>query len=169
MTRAWQSGKARRWAGRLFGLVLGLALAAVLVSPAAAAGEREPVVVDPNSGLAISGIDPVAYFTDKNPVFGRPALELNLDGTVWRFRNEGNRAAFAAHPEVYRPRFGGYDPVAIARDRSVAGNPLIWAIVKERLYLFYSDQTRRAFLADPQAIAEQAARKWPAVARTAGR
>ena len=34
---------------------------------------------------------------------------------VWRFRNEGNRAAFAEHPEVYLPRFGGYDPVTIAR------------------------------------------------------
>lgn len=169
MTRAWQSGKVRRWLGRLLGLALGLALAAVAAVTMAGAGEREPVVVDPNSGLAISGIDPVAYFTDKNPIFGRPELEFNLDGTVWRFRNEGNRAAFAAHPEVYRPRFGGYDPVAITRDRSVAGNPLVWAIVDQRLYLFYSDETRRAFLADAQGIAERAARKWPVVARTAGR
>ncbi len=164
MTRAWRSGKARGRLGLLFGLVLAIAAAGL-----AAAGEREPVVVDPNSGLAISGIDPVAYFTDKNPVFGRPALELSLDGTIWRFRNEGNRAAFAAHPEVYRPRFGGYDPTAIARDRSVAGNPLIWAIVEERLYLFYSDETRRAFLADPQGFDDRATRKWPVVARTAGR
>ena len=145
------------------GIILGLA-PVDLGWPAARA-----VVVDPQTGLAINGFDPVAYFTDKNPIFGRPELEFNLDGTVWRFRNEGNRAAFAAHPEVYRPRFGGYDPVAITRDRSVAGNPLVWAIVDQRLYLFYSDATRRAFLADAQGIAERAARKWPVVARTAGR
>ena len=164
MTRARQAGKVRRTLGILFGLALG----AVAPSAISTAAEREPIVVDPNTGLAISGVDPVAYFTDKKPVFGRPELELDRDGAVWRFRNEGNRAAFAAHPEVYRPRFGGYDPIAIARDRSVAGNPLIWALVDGRLYLFYSDDTRLAFLADPQAIADRATRKWPVVARTAG-
>jgi hypothetical protein len=60
-----------------------------------------------NTGLAISGFDPVAYFTEGKALFGRPELELNLDGAVWRFTNEGNRGAFAKHPEVYAPRFAG--------------------------------------------------------------
>jgi len=163
MTRARQPGKPRR----LLGLLIGLVLAAAVAPPIVTAAEREPVVTDRNTGLAISGIDPVAYFTDKKPVFGRPEIELNSGGAVWRFSNEGNRAAFADHPEVYRPRFGGYDPVAIARDRSVAGNPLVWAVVGERLYLFYSDETRGEFLADHDSILARAVRKWPAVARTA--
>jgi len=149
--------------------MFGLALAAAGPAVLSVAAEREPVVADRNTGLAISGIDPVAYFTDGKPIFGRPDYELSLDGAVWRFRNQGNRAAFAEHPEVYRPRFGGYDPVAITRDRSVAGNPLIWAIVGERLYLFYSDEARREFLADSGAFVDRASRKWPAVARTAER
>ena len=73
------------------------------------------ILVDAHTGLANSGFDPVAYFTDDKPKIGRPDLELRADGTIWRFKNEGNRAAFADHPEVYMPRFGGYDPVAIAR------------------------------------------------------
>ncbi len=163
MTGARQPEKARKWLGVL------VALALALVPPAISwTAEREPVVTDANTGLAISGIDPVAYFTGRKPVFGRPALELKRDGAVWRFRNDGNRRAFAEHPEVYRPRFGGYDPVAIVRDRSVAGNPLVWAIVGERLYLFYSDEARSAFLADSDSIIARAARKWPAVARTVG-
>ena len=109
-------------------------------------------MVNPNTGLAISGFDPVAYFTDGKPKFGRPELELRVDGVVWRFRNEGNRAAFADHPEVYTPRFGGYDPVAIARGKSVPGHPLFWAVTGERLYLFYSAEARAAFLADPGRI-----------------
>jgi hypothetical protein len=164
MTGARQLEKTRRPAG------LFVALALFLVAPAiSCAAGREPVVIDPNTGLAISGIDPVAYFTDKKPVFGRPTIELKRDGAVWRFRNEGNRMAFAEHPEVYRPQFGGYDPVAILRDRSVAGNPLVWVIVGERLYLFYSDEARSDFLADSGSIIARAARKWPAVARTVGR
>jgi hypothetical protein len=131
--------------------------------------QAAPVVVNPNTGLAISGFDPVAYFTDGKPVFGRPDLELTYDGTVWRFQNEGNRAAFKANPDVYAPRFGGYDPVAIARGAWVAGHPLVWAVIGDRLYLFYDDQARAAFLADAGRIIATAERKWPDVVRIMGR
>ncbi len=100
---------------------VGRARCAALPSPAAPAGAPEPLVVNPNTGLALSGFDPVAYFTDGKPEFGRPDLEFRNDGVVWRFRNEGDRAAFADHPEVYIPRFGGYDPVAVARGEVGAG------------------------------------------------
>jgi len=151
--------------------VLVLAAIAVLIvgiippgqSRAAASG---PVVANAQTGLAISGFDPVAYFTDKQPRFGRSDLELRLGGAVWRFSNPGNRAAFEENPEVYRPRFGGYDPVAIARGASVPGHPLFWAVTAERLYLFYSAETRDKFRADPGRIIAAAERKWPAVART---
>ena len=85
---------------------------------------------------------------------------------MWRFTNEGNRGAFALHPEVYGPRFGGYDPVAIGRDRSVAGHPLIWTIAGQRLYFFYSERNRAAFLLDPGHMIETAERKWPRVSKT---
>jgi hypothetical protein len=127
-----------------------------------------PVVVNPTTGLAISGVDPVAYFTDGKPVFGRPDVELTYDGTVWRFENEGNRAAFKADPDVYMPRFGGYDPVAIAQGKWVAGYPLFWAVVGERLYLFYDEAARAVFLTDAGRLIETATRKWPDVARTMG-
>jgi hypothetical protein len=129
----------------------------------------EPTVVNKHSGLAISGFDPVAYFTDGAPKIGSPEMELSQGGAVWRFRNEGNRSAFAENPEVYTPRFGGYDPVAIARGASVPGHPLIWAVVGQRLYLFYSDAARAAFIADPGRTIDAATRKWPDVARAVGR
>lgn len=130
---------------------------------------NEPIVVNPNTGLAISGFDPVAYFTDGKPTFGRPELELRIEGVVWRFRNEGDRAAFADNPEIYTPRFGGYDPVAIANGKSVPGHPLFWTVSGERLYLFYSDDARATFLADPDRVLSRANHKWPDVARTLAR
>ena len=152
------------------GLALGLAiLGGIFASPAIIAASSDRVVVDAHTGLAISGFDPVAYFTDGKPKIGRPGLELRLDATVWRFQNEGNRAAFAEHPEVYMPRFGGYDPVAVAQGNSVPGHPLFWAVTGERLYLFYSAEARAAFLAEPGRIIERATRKWPEVARTLAR
>ena len=104
----------------------GLPFAAVFSHPPAiSAAASDRLVVNAHTGLAISGFDPVAYFTDAKPKIGRPDMELRLDGAVWRFRNEGNRAAFADHPEVYTPRFGGYDPVAIARGSLGAGSSAV--------------------------------------------
>jgi hypothetical protein len=156
--------------GRALSALLGLVLCGGILAPQPAqAAAAERAVVNSHSGLAISGFDPVAYFTDGAAKIGRPDLELNQGGAVWRFRNEGNRSAFAGHPEVYTPRFGGYDPVAIARGTSVPGHPLIWSVAGERLYLFYSDAARAAFIADPGRIIEAATRKWPEVERTIGR
>jgi hypothetical protein len=129
-------------------------------------GMAEPVVIDPQSGLAISGFDPVAYFTESSAKEGRAEVEFNSDGVTWRFRNEGNRAAFTERPDIYAPRFGGYDPVAIARGASVPGHPLYWRVSGQRLYLFYSAKARAAFAAEPDRVLEAAERKWPAVQRT---
>jgi YHS domain-containing protein len=153
----------------LFWLLLGIALGSGIFAPVGLrAATDNQLAVNAETGLAISGFDPVAYFTEGKALFGRPEFELNLDGAVWRFSNEGNRGAFEKHPEVYAPRFAGYDPVAIGRDRSVPGHPLFWVVVGQRLYLFYSEQTRATFLADPGRIIDTAERKWPNVTRSLG-
>jgi hypothetical protein len=151
------------------GLALVLALGGSMAAPAGSAGSGGPLVVNPETGLALSGYDPIAYFTRHMPTVGRPEHELSFKGAVWRFQNPGNRAAFVAHPEVYTPRFGGYDPVAVSRGVSVPGHPLLWALIGERLYLFYSDAARADFMADPGRIIAVAERKWPEVARTIAR
>jgi hypothetical protein len=149
--------------------LVALLTAVVLTAGRAVPIRAEPLVVNPTTGLALSGYDPVAYFTEGRAVPGRPDLELGHDGAVWRFRNAGNRAAFRDHPDAYVPGFGGYDPVGIARERSVAGNPGFWAIVADRLYLFYSPADRVAFLAAPGRVLAAAARNWPEVRRGIGR
>lgn len=126
----------------------------------------EYIVVDRNTGLGISGFDPVAYFVEGAPVLGSGEFEYAWDGAVWRFKNEGNRGAFAANPEVYAPRFGGYDPVRITRGVAVAGDPRLWCVSGERLYLFYTPETRDTFLQDAEGIAASADANWPSVQLT---
>jgi len=141
--------------------------AALCLLPAALFAAESKVSSDPQSGLAISGFDPVAYFSDASPVLGKAGYEhRGDDGATWRFANEGNRAAFAGHPEIYAPRFGGYDPVAAARGASVAGHPQIWLISGERLYLFFSVAARDAFAAEPQRFIGAAERNWPQLIKT---
>ena len=130
----------------------------------AAATER--IVVDWHTGLAIGGFDPVAFFTDGKPIAGSADLELRYGGVVWRFINIGNRAAFAARPDVYMPQYGGYDPLGVARGLAVAGNPNVWLIANERLFLFYDAARRDTFAGDPDRVIGSANRKWPDVLRT---
>jgi hypothetical protein len=137
-----------------------------MATGSARAATTERIVTDPNSGLAIGGFDPVAYFTEARPRLGIADHELSFAGAVWRFHNEGNRAAFAADPAVYMPRFGGYDPIAVARGASAPGHGELWSIADERLYLFFSAAARDVFAGDPASAVDAAERLWPTVLRT---
>jgi hypothetical protein len=130
------------------------------------AATTELVVVNRFTGLAIDGFDPVAYFADGSAKIGRPELEIRYAGATWRFHNVGNHAAFAANPAVYSPRFGGYDPTAVARGAGTAGNPEIWLILEKRLYLFFGNEARDAFIENHERAIEAAERRWPEVLRT---
>ena len=127
------------------------------------AATTERVVVDRHTGLALYGVDPVAYFTDRKPVPGRAEFEYRYAGAIWRFHNEGNRAAFAADPDVYMPRYGGYDPVGISRGVATPGSRRCGSCHEQRLYLFYTAEARAAFLADPAAVIAAASARWTAV------
>jgi hypothetical protein len=148
-------------AGLVF-LALVWAFAAVLP---AGAGTTERIVVNPQNGIAIDGFDPVAYFTDGGAWPGSADYECDWGGVTWRFRNMGNRAAFLAAPQVYAPQYGGYDPTGVARGVASPGNPEVWLVVGQRLYLFYNTQGRQSFLADPAGTVAAADQNWPKVLR----
>lgn len=158
MTAARQKRK-RFYAGFMAAAGVLLLVSAGLRLAMAATTER--VVVDWHSGLAIGGYDPVAFFTNGRALPGSPDFELRYAGAIWRFHNMGNRAAFAAQPEIYMPQFGGYDPIGVIRGIAVAGNPNVWLIAGQRLYLFYDRARMEKFAADADRLAAEAERKWP--------
>ena len=161
MTAARRSRKRHVRFASLLALALGLAVAAHSGAPRAATTER--IVVDRHTGLALYGIDPVGYFTDGKPVRGREEFEYAYAGATWRFENEGNRAAFVADPDVYMPRYGGYDPLGIARGLATAGSPALWVVFDQRIYLFYTADARATFIGDPPAAIAAASARWAAV------
>jgi hypothetical protein len=164
MTAARQFGKEKPAPIAVFALALCLIAGTPLAAPAGGITER--IVVDRFTGLAIGGYDPVAFYTDGKPMPGSPDFELSYGGAVWRFTNLGNRAAFAERPDVYMPRFGGYDPVSVAHGVAVAGRPDIWLISGGQLFLFYDSHRLDSFAADPGRIADTAERTRPAVLST---
>jgi hypothetical protein len=144
--------------------VAGLALA--VASPRSDAATTEMIVVDRHTGLAIGGYDPVAFFTDGKPVEGIVDFEFRYGGGIWRFSNIGNRDAFADRPDIYMPRFGGYDPTIVARGVATPGNPNVWLIAEQQLFLFYDHDHLEKFVADSSHLLAEAERQWPTVTYT---
>ncbi len=143
-------------------------IALLMVAPHVtfAGGTSERVVQNRHTGIAIGGIDPVGYFTDGAPIKGRPEFEVSAVGASWRFRNAGNLTVFLARPDVYAPRFGGYDPVDVARGVPAPGSAQIWLILGQRLYLFSCESNRDAFAAEPTRSLNEAQARWPTLLTT---
>ena len=70
-----------------------------LAAPAARGGETR---------LAISGYDPVAYFTDGKPVPGLTEFEYVWHDARWRFSSASHRDLFVRDPYRYAPQYDGY-------------------------------------------------------------
>jgi hypothetical protein len=128
----------------------------------ARAASTERVVANHHTGLAIDGFDPVGYFLQSRPVPGKAGIETYQGGAIWRFSGERERDIFRSAPDIYGPQFGGYDPLDLAAGRIVAGQPLIWLVFGQRLYLFSRIENRDAFAADPSKLAG-AVEQWPAL------
>jgi hypothetical protein len=123
---------------------------------------------DNRTGFALSGFDPVAYFLNAAAVPGLPAYELVHEGAVWRFASAANLEAFREAPQIYTPRFGGFDASSVADGRVVDADPHRFAVIGSQLYFFHSDASRRRFLAEA-ALRKQAQERWPSVATLVAR
>ena len=68
-------------------LILPLILAALggLFAPVPAQAAKDPIFTGFLSSLAIKGYDPVAYFTQGQPVVGAAEHETEWMGATWRF------------------------------------------------------------------------------------
>jgi YHS domain-containing protein len=88
----------------LFALAVGL-------SPVVAGAQELNVN---HSGVAISGYDPVAYFTTAKALKGSPEITATYAGGTYRFSTTANRDAFLADPARYLPVYGGYCAYGVA-------------------------------------------------------
>jgi YHS domain-containing protein len=154
-----------RWAWAKPLAVITFSLALGLGHIAAKAATTELFVSDWQTGIALYGFDPVAFFVDHRPRRGSASFELKHAGAVFRFVNEGNRAAFKENPEIYIPRFGGYDPRAVARGSPAPGFPSQFVLRDNPLFFFSSETSKAYFLANAGEVIAAAEAAWPRVKR----
>lgn len=138
----------------------------VLAAPTVADGLVPRFVTDPLTGVAMDGYDPVTYFTDADPLPGKPDYEYDWAGVPWYFTNPANRDVFIRAPQTYAPQFGGHATMALAGGYLSDGNPQIYLVIADRLYLFYSAANRDAFELAPQKAIADARAHWADFSKT---
>lgn len=102
-----------------------------------------PQYID-ESGFAASGYDVVAFRTldqmtpgNKQPeaIPGRSSITAEFNGAKWAFSSEENRDLFTANPAKYAPAYDGHCAYGVAQGGKVPGNPNLWRIIDDTLYL----------------------------------
>lgn len=109
---------------------------------------------------ALGGMDVVSLRDAGRPVGGDPSISTHWKGHEWRFANEANRAIFEANPRAYAPGFGGNCPVLLAEGQRQPGQPDLFVVIGETLYLTSSPAARRRLSENPAAVLDQAAAQW---------
>lgn len=139
--------------------VAGAAAAVFSARPALA---REPDVFQ-TSGIAINGIDPIAYFTDMRPVAGSARHALMWSGATWHFASADNMETFKTSPETFAPVFGGYCAFAASRGYLAPTIPDAWTVYQDRLYLNASLRARTLWLEDIPGNISKGLKNWPGI------
>ena len=104
---------------------------------------------------AIGGHDAVSYFKDGGPKQGKAKFHHFWNGAVWFFSSEGNRDAFAAEPAAFAPQYDGYCAWAASQNYKRPGDPNVWQIVDNKLYLKVHKGAQKKWRADiPTHIAQ---------------
>lgn len=142
-------------------LVVGLAIpvAGTILRPALA---REPEIYAPD-GIALSGYDPVAYFTQGAAVKGRADHALIWRGATWYFASAQSQEAFEMNPLAYVPQYGGYCAYMMAEGSLASGAPEAFALADGRLYLAHTPEFLTLWKQDVAGNIREADAHWAAV------
>jgi YHS domain-containing protein len=113
-----------------------------------------------DSNVILRGNDAVAYFTDGKPVPGNPAIKAAYEGAKYRFASEANRDVFLKNPARYAPAYSGFCSAGAPYALKAAISANVFAIHRDRLYLFGSERSKRGWMLDSQRNAELGDKYW---------
>jgi YHS domain-containing protein len=115
---------------------------------------------DRQTGTAIMGYDPVAYFTENKPVKGKEEFATEWHGAKWLFASKANMDLFKANPDKYAPQYGGYCAYGVAIDNLVSIEPDKFTIINGKLYLNYDADIQSTWRKSPEKYIGDADKKF---------
>ena len=145
-----------------------LAFALAVLAAPAFAGDQ---FVD-GTGFAVSGYDVVAYFDLPQVPVGQPQpaavpgkadITAEYNGATFAFATEENRDAFLADPAKYAPQYDGHCAYGVSKGGKVPGNPNLWRIVDDKLYLNITPNVVTFWEADIPGNIDLAEGNWTAI------
>ena len=119
--------------------------------------------------LALHGFDPVAYFTEGEPMRGSDALVHVHEGAAYRFASQAHLDAFKADPARYVPAYGGFCAYGVSVGKKFDGDPTLWKIEDGQLYLNLNEEIYALFLEDIDDNIEKADDRWDDIEHVAAR
>jgi YHS domain-containing protein len=132
------------------------------------AGDKSLLNLD-KSGVAIQGYDPVAFFTDNQPVKGKPEFVARHAGATYLFATREHLELFKADPAKYEPAFGGYCAFGVSKNRLIEVDVNAFQILDGKLLLQYSRGVRADFNKDPKGNLAKANANWPGLVEKKGK
>lgn len=114
-------------------------------------------------GRALRGYDPVAYFKNGKAIPGNDVYSLQWQNAIWSFSTPENRDAFADDPEKYAPANGGYCTFGVVLLKKFDGDPQVWLIHEEKLYVFLNSEVQAKFLQDRPGNFDRVSSNWPLI------
>lgn len=127
-----------------------------VVEPLPDAWATEDVSAGPSDTMfaGLRGICPVTLREERRVVTPQPGLVSEYEGRRYEFATPEAKAAFDADPGKYAPAFGGRDVVLTSAGATEAVGSLKHAgFYRERLYLFQTEDTCKAFHDAPRRFA----------------
>lgn len=115
------------------------------------------------SGKAIRGYDPVAYFSEGKPVVGKKEFVYPWNNSNWYFSTKQNLDSFKTNPDKYAPQYGGYCAYGLSEGHKAPTLPEAWTIENGKLYLNYNLKTREAWGKNRAERIEKADKNWPEI------
>lgn len=113
--------------------------------------------------LALRGYDPVSYFGAGGPAVGSTEFAAEHEGVTYHFATAANRDAFVADPAKYAPAYGGFCAMGAALGKKLDGDPTIWKVVNDRLYLNVNADAFRMWQQDIPGNLSKADATWPTI------
>lgn len=147
--------------------ILALAMFAATMT-AAVAGDQ---FID-DTGFAVSGYDVVSYFDlpqsavgepQQSPLPGNAAFTADYNDATFAFATEANRDRFLADPAAYVPQYDGHCAYGVAQGGKVPGNPTLWRIIDDKLYLNISQNVVGFWEEDIPGNLQKSQANWTAI------
>jgi len=112
--------------------------------------------------VALSGYDTVSYHTG-TPQMGEARINHFHNGAIWYFSSTENRDLFAADPDRYAPAYDGYCSWAASQGYKAPGDPTVWEIVDDRLFVQVHPRAQELWQADIPAYIIAGDENWPRI------